>query len=66
MPLYEYRCAECDATFEKFMRSFSKNEEIECPECASRDVGKAFSSFATSSTSKSTPSAASCAPSGGG
>ncbi len=67
MPLYEYRCEKCGATFEKFMRSFSNNEEIECPECASKDVGKAFSSFATSSTtSKSTSSAANCAPSGGG
>lgn len=67
MPLYEYRCESCGTTFEKFVRSFSSNGDIECPECASKEVNKAFSSFATGGTTSTTStSAANCAPSGGG
>lgn len=65
MPLYEYRCDDCGATFEKFVRSFSSNGDIECPECASEEVSRAFSSFATSGTSDRAPAASNCAPGGG-
>ncbi len=65
MPLYEYRCQNCGTTFEKFVRSFSSQKEIRCPECASRKVSKAFSTFATSGTA-SRSATTSCAPSGGG
>lgn len=68
MPLYEYRCEDCHTTFEKFVRSFSSNGDIHCPECDSEDVDKAFSTFATSGTAtkSSASTAANCAPSGGG
>lgn len=32
MPLYEYRCKNCEHQFEK-IQSFSAPEEKECPEC---------------------------------
>ncbi|MBC7238035.1 MAG: zinc ribbon domain-containing protein [Chloroflexi bacterium] len=65
MPIYEYRCQECGAQFDKFVRSM-KNEElvIECPKCGSKECKKSFSLFGTSSGSAGASSLASCAPSG--
>jgi len=66
MPLYEYRCHNCGETFEKLVRSSSNNAGIKCPQCASEDVNKAFSTFATSGTSAAgSTRAADCAPGGG-
>lgn len=47
MPIYEYRCDECGAKFEKFVRLASRPVEAICPACNSRDVSKAFSTFGT-------------------
>ena len=44
MPLYEYRCAECDKGFEKYVRAWS--EAVRCPDCASESVEKQLSTFA--------------------
>jgi len=66
MPIYEYRCQDCDATFDKFVRSMSTEYEVECPECHSKNCKKSFSMFGTSggSTRGLSSSASSCAPSG--
>ena len=48
MPIYEYRCQDCDAVFDKFVRSFSSSFEIECPECHSKQCKKSISLFGTS------------------
>jgi putative FmdB family regulatory protein len=70
MPLYEFSCAKCGTEFEELVLS-SKPEaiaEVACPECGSHKVKKKVSTFASSVTGRSAPtaSAASCAPSGGG
>jgi len=66
MPIYEYHCEECGATFDQFVRSMSATGEVECPQCHSRRCQKHFSVFGTTSTgSTSALGAASCAPSGG-
>ena len=31
MPMYEYRCLDCEEEFEELVRSV--DEEVECPEC---------------------------------
>lgn len=69
MPLYEYRCADCGAMFEKFVRSMTADVDFVCPECQSDSVAKAFSTFATSgTTNRRSTAAANCAPTptGGG
>jgi putative FmdB family regulatory protein len=68
MPLYEYRCADCDTTFEKFVRSMTAEVDFVCPKCHSGSVTKAFSTFATSGTDRRSTAAANCAPAatGGG
>lgn len=46
MPIYEYRCANCDHTYEEFLRS-STAEAPPCPECKSVDVKRLWSSINT-------------------
>lgn len=68
MPIYEYRCEDCGAAFEKLVRSMSNPPPIECPECHSSQCRKSISLFGTRSSGASSSaggsSAASCAPSG--
>lgn len=45
MPIYEYRCRECEARFERFV---SGNTRVACPECESRRVDRLLSVFAVS------------------
>ena len=63
MPIYEYRCEACGATFDKFVRSMSVQYAVECPKCHSKQVKKSISMFGTSGGSART-SGANCAPSG--
>lgn len=43
MPLYKYRCNECDNVF-KVLRLNGEEEPPECPECGSRSVERMVSS----------------------
>lgn len=45
MPIYEYRCEECDEPFEVFVRSSSQKADLTCPKCGSQKVKKAVSLF---------------------
>ena len=45
MPIYEFRCAACGQTTEKFFRSANADNEIECPHCAAR-ASRQLSAFA--------------------
>jgi putative FmdB family regulatory protein len=45
MPIYEYRCQDCGKQFEKFLRSSTNQNAVECPYCHSNRVQKAFSVF---------------------
>jgi len=45
MPLYEYKCNDCQFEFEELV-SFS-NEQINCPKCQSQNVSKKISVFAS-------------------
>ena len=60
MPIYEYVCMECESHFEELVRN---GEEPDCPDCASANVRKQFSVFATHGTAEQ-PSFG--GPSGGG
>jgi len=52
MPLYEFRCANCGATFEKRLSFSESSTQPECPHCRSLDTHKKISSFAAHGTSK--------------
>jgi putative FmdB family regulatory protein len=60
MPIYEYRCEECDADFELFVRSLSQSAVPNCPKCGSHSVKRAISLFGVGRASGSSTSAMSC------
>ena len=66
MPLFEFRCRECDHRFEDIFRDVGETGEAECPECGSRDVERLQSGFASPGVSRKDSSASSgCASRGG-
>jgi len=44
MPIYEYECRGCEKQFEELVRS--AEQQVTCPECGSRKVGRRLSVFA--------------------
>jgi putative FmdB family regulatory protein len=54
MPTYEYRCLECDHTFEQPARmSDHETQRPACPSCGSEKVEQVFSSFFAKTSRKS-------------
>lgn len=45
MPLYDFRCKDCDKPFEALLTSSSEaaRDEVRCPQCGSRNVVKTIS-----------------------
>ncbi|MBU0983050.1 MAG: zinc ribbon domain-containing protein [candidate division Zixibacteria bacterium] len=62
MPLFEYRCTECDTKYEEL--SSSSDSSVACPNCGSDNTTRLLSTFAASTGSSS--SGPSCGSSGGG
>jgi len=64
MPIFEFVCQDCGTPFEELVRSANATEDVVCPFCASNQVAKQISIFASkvngASTSFSSSSAASC------
>ncbi len=67
MPLFEFDCSQCGATFEKLVRRADAISEVSCPACGSTKVDEKLSAFASISKGSSTPASSnsSCAPGGG-
>jgi len=51
MPLYEYRCNDCDHRFEVLQHLNAGTEELLCPQCGGETLEKLFSTFAASAQS---------------
>ena len=43
MPIYEFHCDGCDATFERMTRMSARDERVACPECGSKKTGRKLS-----------------------
>ncbi|MBI5267047.1 MAG: zinc ribbon domain-containing protein [candidate division Zixibacteria bacterium] len=52
MPLYEYRCTNCDKKFEELVTGGSA--EIVCPACGSKETQKLLSVFSAATGSSQT------------
>lgn len=48
MPVYEYRCLECNTDYDVYHKSTTSQEDISCPECKSEKTTKKLSVFAAS------------------
>jgi len=46
MPIYEYHCADCDRSFESFVRA--GGHETQCPACHGENIARELSVFASS------------------
>lgn len=47
MPLYEYQCSGCGATFEQLRRMQEADQGVACPKCESDQVERLLSTFAS-------------------
>jgi putative FmdB family regulatory protein len=47
MPIYEYKCKDCEKVFSKL--TFNLNAKAECPECKSENTERLISTIASSS-----------------
>ena len=50
MPIYEYRCLDCDHTFQLLQRVGASSEGVACPKCGGTHVERLLSCFASSSS----------------
>lgn len=46
MPIYEYKCPTCQATFEELVRSEREERGVRCPQCGAANVERQLSVFA--------------------
>lgn len=49
MPIYEYRCGECEVSFEAFVRQ-GHHDDAECPHCGGHKLSREMSTFAARSS----------------
>lgn len=47
MPLYEYRCGQCEKQFEASQSVYARVEDTECPLCQARQATRLMSSFSS-------------------
>lgn len=49
MPIYEYRCLDCDNTFQLLQRVGATSKGVACPKCSGTHVERLLSCFASAS-----------------
>jgi putative FmdB family regulatory protein len=64
MPIYEYRCGDCEERFEIYVRSWG--ETVSCPSCQGDAVEKQLSTFAFTGTDGGGSVGGGCGCGGGG
>ena len=50
MPIYSYKCLDCDEKFEIFQKTISELSDGKCPKCESSDVRKLMSAHSVGKT----------------
>jgi putative FmdB family regulatory protein len=64
MPVYEYRCLDCERTFEALVRT--GRDDAECPSCSGTHLTREMSVFASPTTGDGAARAASAIAANGG
>jgi putative FmdB family regulatory protein len=57
MPIYEYRCRDCETTFEALVRT---DQSVTCPQCGSHALDKLLSAPFVLSTEAARPAGRTC------
>lgn len=65
MPIYEYRCQDCGARFEKLMRRQVEQADLACPECGGTRLTPELSVFAAHRGASKPASSSPTCPAGG-
>jgi putative FmdB family regulatory protein len=69
MPIYEFKCNECNKQFETLLTSTTKISDVTCPGCQSKNIKKTISasSYRLAGSSSSIPAGAlsGCSSKGG-
>jgi len=47
VPLYEYRCGQCEKQFEATQSVYARVEDTECPYCHAREATRLLSAFSS-------------------
>ncbi|HET91717.1 MAG TPA: zinc ribbon domain-containing protein [Chloroflexi bacterium] len=67
MPLYEYRCLDCQTSFDALRAMSDADSPIACPQCGSKNTGRKISLFSAIGSegviAGAGTSCASCSPS---
>jgi putative FmdB family regulatory protein len=70
MPIYEYRCQDCNRLFSKLQPMGADSSGVSCPDCAGERVERQLSTFASGSSTASASGIggpqAGCGHAGGG
>jgi len=51
MPIYEYRCKDCENAFSRLQKIGAGADGVKCPKCESENLERLLSSFASTSSS---------------
>jgi putative FmdB family regulatory protein len=69
VPIYQYECPACQATFEELIRSQGEEAQLKCPQCGERELVRQPSVFAAHAAPERAPARAGgcgqCSPDGG-
>jgi putative FmdB family regulatory protein len=60
MPIFEYKCSDCETKFEVLHKSSANKDDVSCPKCNSTKNKKLFSSFSSTFNSYSNSTSAGC------
>jgi putative FmdB family regulatory protein len=60
MPIFEYKCFDCDTIFEVLCKSSENQGDVSCPKCSSTKNKKLFSSFNSYLSSSSDSASGEC------
>jgi putative FmdB family regulatory protein len=51
MPIYTYRCQDCQHEFDELIMSASAEKDLRCPQCGCQSVERRMAAFATGKSS---------------
>ncbi len=60
MPIFEYKCKDCNTVFEVFHKVKENKDDVFCPKCKSKNYVKLISTFSSFGSESDTDFGSSC------